>query len=110
VTNYVLREGWLAGCGVSVALATASRLAAGRTSPAQHQALGISLSWLGLAIWAARRPERGATEAAIVGAMIATMAGVTLRLVEWGQGWLDAVINRRTVAELEAARRDERLS
>jgi enoyl-CoA hydratase/carnithine racemase len=106
----LLQEGWVIGGGVSVALAAASHLAAGRTSPAQHQAIGLSLSWLGLAIWAARRPDPGATEAAIVGAMIASMAGITLRLAEWTRDWLSATANRRAVAELEAEREGGRLS
>jgi hypothetical protein len=97
----LLRDGWLLGAGVSAALVAADQIAGQRTSPAQHQALGISLSWLGLAAWGVRCPERGAGDAIIVGAAIATCAGVSVRVVEWTRTQIDAAIDRRAVVALE---------
>jgi hypothetical protein len=100
----LLRDGWIVGGGVSVALVMADHIAGARTSPAQRQALGMSLSWLGLAAWGVRQPERCAGEAIIVGAVIATCAGLAARAAEWVYGQIDAAVDRRAAAALEAGR------
>lgn len=104
----LLREGTIIGVCVATVLLAAEHVAATRTSPAQHQALGISLSWLGLAAWGARRPERHVGEAIIVGAVIATVVGLAVRLVEWATAQHTASVERRAVAALERSRTEER--
>jgi hypothetical protein len=99
----LIKEGWVIGAGVALALIAADHAAGGaRTSPAQRQSLGIALSWLGMAAWGMRCPERDAGEAIIVGAVVATCAGMAARAAEWGRTQIDAAIDRRAVAALEA--------
>jgi hypothetical protein len=95
------------GGGVSLALIAADMIGGARTSPAQREALGISLAWVGLAAWGARCPERSVDEAVIVGAVIATCAGASARAVEWAHDQISAAMDRRAVAALEAAREAE---
>jgi hypothetical protein len=88
---------------VSVAIVVADHAAGARTSPAQLQATGMALSWVGMAAWAMRRPERCASEAIIVGAIVATCAAMSARAAEWTHDQISAAIDRRAVAALEAA-------
>lgn len=104
VVTKVLVEGWAVGGGVSLAIVAAAHIAGPGVAPGARQAMNISLVCVGQLIWAVRRPDRPAIDGAIIAAIAATMAGLTLRLGEWVHAQLDAAANRRAVAELEATR------
>jgi small neutral amino acid transporter SnatA (MarC family) len=97
-------DGWVIGGGVSLALIAADMIGGARTSPAQREALAVSLTWVGLATWGMRCPERSADEAVIVSAVIASCAGMSARAAEWAHNEIRAAIDRRAVAALEATR------
>jgi hypothetical protein len=105
VVTKLLQEGGVVGGGVALAIVAATHIAGRNITPGTRQVLTISLIYGGNVLWAVRRPERPAIDGAIVAAIIAGMAGLTIRLGEWAHGQLDAAANRRAVAELEAARR-----
>jgi uncharacterized membrane protein YfcA len=100
----VLQEGGVVGLGASLAIVAVTHLAGPDVAPGARQALNLSLVCVGQLVWAVRRPERPAIDGAIVAAIAATMAGLTIRLGEWVHRRIDAAANRRAVGALEAAR------
>ena len=105
VTN-LIRDGLVAGGGVCLVV-LAVELADDWVSPEQQKAIELSLAWSAPALWALRHPERPAGESTIVSAVVATMCGLTVRIVGWARGSINRIADRRAVRALEESRRRE---
>ena len=104
VVTKLLEEGFTIGGGVSLALVVADLVIDPHISPAQRRSRDIGLVWVAQIGWVLRRSERCAGELVVVHAIVATMAALTVRTVEWVRRRIDVVGDRREVHRLEATR------